>query len=96
MENNIQIDGNVTISLSDYAKLHRLAKKGVVRLALHNELLGKFSQCLSDIVYEPSMTNEQAEIVIAKVKTLARSLDGQIEFRHDPERQRIVVRTPDE
>ena len=91
----MEINGTVTLALRDYSALHRLAKKGKKQLALHDELLDKLSKCISDIVYEPSMEGKQAQLVVAKISALSRSLP-ELRFYHDSDNQRIIVRLRDD
>lgn len=91
----MDIDGTVTVSLSDYSKLHRLAKKGVKTLALHQELLDRVSLALSAIVYDPELPPDQAQKVVGHIKALSRSLP-QINFYQDAERNRILLEVADD
>lgn len=87
----MEINGTVNLTLRDFKLLERRAKLGYKHLGLHKDLLREFSKHLSAIVYDSRLEKEQAQAVIGHVKSLSAALP-EVEFRHDTENARIILR----
>lgn len=86
----MDINGTVTLSLTDFENLKHLSAKGTRQLVLHKKLLARTSQFLTALVYDPDIPQEQAQVIIAKVRTLSNALP-EINFYHDKANAKIIL-----
>ena len=86
----MEVNGTVTISLSDYSTLRKLANRGSRLSGLHKELLDKVGRMVSSIVFDPEIDQKQAEKIIEQVRMLSRSLPD-INFYSDKDNGRIIL-----
>lgn len=85
------ISGTVQISLSDYARLHKLAKRALRHGVLLDNLLTDLSSFVTAVAYDESMDEDQTRAVLEHLRTLSASNDS-IRIYNDPEKYRIHIR----